>query len=222
VADVDGEKTPEKALEQVWRGLCDGYPLREYVGAWGDAWLEEFRPRVRAASDLAEAFPIIEELVLRFQDCHTRLHWPGKPERIRPPARLGWVEGGVAVLCAEPGTGLRPGERVLAVDGLDAEAAVRAAWPHVSGAHPEGHVQGACDHMVAGAPGTSLSLTTERSTGVLERRRTSQTAAAVQPAVALRQLPGDDAAVLRVRAWHGERLAEHLDRALGVCCKTGL
>src|SRR5688572_26666201 len=76
----EGEPGPAEVLETLWRGIQDNYPMLEFVGAHGDAWLEEFRPRVAAAKSLAEAFPILEELVCRLRDYHTRLWWPGKPD----------------------------------------------------------------------------------------------------------------------------------------------
>ena len=209
--------TPEEALEQVWGALRDHYPLMEYLGAFRDpsrdVWLEEFRPRVRQARSLTEAFPIIEELVLRFQDCHTTLQWPGKPRRTRPPIRLGWVEGGVAVLRATDETGLYPGDRVTAIDGRDPVDAIRDAWPHVSGAHPEGHVQGALDHLIGGSPGSELTIGTLRGAVHLLRPQ-SPTEQPPQEPVSLRTLDDGETVVLRIRTWGGDELVQRLDGLL--------
>jgi len=201
---------PEDALDQVWAALRDHYPLMEYLGAYDDEWREEIRPRVRAARDLAEALPVIEELVLRFQDCHTRLLWPGKPERTRPGVRLGWVEGGVAVLRADADTGLAPGDRVLAVDGAEATAAVREAWPRSQGADPEAHAQSACDRLASGRPGTVLHLRTERGDVALTRPPEAPPGRPRTP-LGFRRLPEGDAGILRVAAWGGEGFLERMD-----------
>ena len=189
----------EAALEQVWAAIRDHYPMLEYVGAIGDEWLEEFRPRVAAAADPWE---VIEELVLRLQDYHTRLRRPGpQPLRTHPPVRLGWVEDGLAVLGAEPETGLLPGERILTVDGRTAAEAMAAVWAHSQGSTPEAHRRSACARLVAGPPGSTLTLVSARGAFTLLRPQAPGPLPAVAP-VAFAPLPGG-VGLLRVRAWGG-------------------
>lgn len=202
---------PEDALDEVWGALRTHHPMLEYLGVVGENWHAEYLPRVRAAGELAAALPIIEELVLRLQECHTRLLWPGKPAPARPDVRLGWVEGGLAVIRGDAGGALRPGDRVLGLDGTAAEDAVRAAWPRAQGATAEGHLQSACDRAIEGPPGTTLRLETERGACALPRG--GATAARPEPVV-LRVLPGSDAAVLRVPRWWGDGLLDQLDAFL--------
>jgi carboxyl-terminal processing protease len=205
--------TPEEALDQVWAGLRDYYQLMEYLGAFGDEWREEIRPRDRAAQDLAEVLPIIEELVLRFQDCHTRLHWPGKPHPTRPGVRLGWVEGGLAVVSADPATGLALGDRVLAIDGADAAAAMRAALPHSQGADPDAHAQSACAWLASGPPGTVLRLRTERGEVALARPAAASARPGGPPPRphSFSGVASGDVGILRIRAWGGDGFLQQLD-----------
>lgn len=192
----------EAALEQVWAAIRDHYPMLEYVGAIGDEWLEEFRPRVAAAAD---PWDVIEELVLRLQDYHTRLRRPGpQPVRTHPPVLLGWVEDGLAILGAEPETGLLPGERVLAVDGQPAAEALAAVWARSQGSTPEAHRRSACARLLAGPPGSTLTLVTARGAFALRRPHAAGhlPPTASPPPVAFAQLPGG-VGLLRVRALGG-------------------
>lgn len=201
---------PEEALDQVWTTLRDHYPLLAYVGACDD-WRDEIRPRVRAAADLAGALPIIEELVLRFNDCHTRLHWPGKPTRTRPAARLGWVEGGIVVLAAQASTALQPGDRIRTVDGMGARQAIRAVWALSQGADAEAHAQSACDRLCSGPPGTALRLGGERGEVSLLRPPVEPPVDRRPAPLAFRRVPAGDIGVLRIAAWGGEGFLPRLD-----------
>lgn len=219
--------TPEEALLQVWSALRDHYPMLEYAGCVGDHWVQELLPRVRAAGALDAAFPIIEELVLRLQDYHTRLEWPGpRPVVTRSPVDLGWVEGGVAVLSAEAGSGLRPGDRVLEVDGVSGPEAVRAVWGRAQGPTPDARRRSACRRLAEGAPGTTLRLRTERGSAELLRPepRPSPSRRAPEPEGLVAFRPLEDAGVLRIAAWGGglkaeafvQRLDGELERARGM------
>lgn len=195
---------PEDALEEVWAALRDHYPMLEYAGAIGDTWLEEFRPRVRAVDSLAAAWPIIDELVLRLQDYHTSLRPPDPlPPRTAPDLRLGWVEGGLAVLAVGPGIGLFPGERILAVNGLQGEAALATVWARSQGATPDAHRRSACAALLRGVPGSALRLLTERGEVLLRRPEVAPPAAAGAAPVSWRPLPAGEAGLLRIAAWGG-------------------
>jgi len=100
-------------LEALWKAIQDHCPMLEYAGSRGDEWLEEFRPRVAAAPDLAAAYPMMDELVCRLRDYHTRLFYPGRPERKSLPL-LGHVipaTGRTLVVVRKSiAPGIRPGE----------------------------------------------------------------------------------------------------------------
>ncbi len=207
------EVAPEDALRQVWGALRDHYPMLEYAGAVGDAWLEEFLPRARAAGSPERVFPLLRELVGRLRDYHTRIEWPGLaiPEETRPDLTLAWVDEGLAVAQADVDLGLPPGERVLAVDGLDTPRALARAWAESQGATPEARRRNACARLTQGAPGSVLRLRTESGEVEIARpeRRGDRIAAEPDPAriIGLDSL-GDDAGILRIRAWGGGLGAE--------------
>lgn len=96
--------------------------MMAYAGAIDDAWYEEFRGRIEGIEDLAEALPILEELVDRLHDYHTNFYWEGKPRWVTPGISLGIVEGQVCVVDSEPGLAVARGDIVTAIDGRDALA----------------------------------------------------------------------------------------------------
>jgi carboxyl-terminal processing protease len=85
---VAGSVSYVGALEELWRALKDNYPAMELVGAAGDGWLEEYRPRARAAGSARDAYTLMDELVCRLSDYHTRLTWPDMPPMAGPPVEV--------------------------------------------------------------------------------------------------------------------------------------
>ena len=76
---------PIEILQAAWQKLKDHYPMMEYMGAQGDEWLEEFQPRVAAAPTPEVAFDLIEEMVCRLNDYHTRFLRPGGSDNKSSP-----------------------------------------------------------------------------------------------------------------------------------------
>jgi hypothetical protein len=85
---MSSETNAVATLEALWTALKDHYPMMEYMGARGDEWLEEFRPKVAAAPDARAAFDLMDELVCRLNDYHTRFFAPGGLRRSSPPVRV--------------------------------------------------------------------------------------------------------------------------------------
>lgn len=154
--------TPVEVLEALWSALKENYPAFEFVvGATGDAWRDEFQARLETTTTLPEAYPVLEELVNRFHDYHTQLLWPNRPARQTPPGvRLGWVEGAVAVIAANPtpDAPLLPGDVLLAIDGVDAASLYQQKWAVARGATPYARQSWACDSLLEGAPDSTVSL----------------------------------------------------------------
>jgi hypothetical protein len=143
-----------ETLEALWQALKDHYPMMEYAGARGDEWLEEFRPKVAAAPTREAAFCLMDELVCRLNDYHTRLLWPGRPRHDSPWVRAEEVRDGrrrvVAIVAAAPDTGLKPGDEVLTVDGRPVREALAEAWRHSVGATAAARSRNACWRMLLG------------------------------------------------------------------------
>ena len=201
---AQGEATPEDALRQVWTALRDHYPMLEYAGAIGDAWLEELLPQARAAVGREGAFPILRALVGRLRDYHTRIEWPGVsvPARTRPDLTLTWIEEGLAVAAAGAGLGLHPGDLVLAVDGVPSGQALARAWEETAGATPDAHRRNTCRHLTDGPPGSALRLVTTAGEVALLRPPLAPRLEP-DPAAILGLQIRDDVGVLRIGAWGG-------------------
>ena len=158
-------------LDALWAALKDNYPAFEFVvGATGDDWRDEFRARLEDVAGLADAYPILEELVNRFHDYHTQLLWPEKPSRLTPAGvRLGWVEGVVAVVTApSPEAPLMPGDVLLAIDGGDADRLYRERMAVARGATRYARQSWACDSLLEGDPGTTVWVRVGRGEETLE------------------------------------------------------
>ncbi|RLI25286.1 hypothetical protein DRO57_04460 [Candidatus Bathyarchaeota archaeon] len=167
-----GELKPVEVLEVLWRELKDNYPMMEYAGFLDDSLLDEYRGRVMEASDWASAYRLMEELVNRLNDYHTRLEWPGKPVLLTPPIRLTLVEEGViAVLEADKSTSLKPGDVVLAVDDVDAMKTFQGLLERAFGATVYARRRWALTQMLLGKPGSRVKLTVYRlGAGVFDVR----------------------------------------------------
>ena len=209
--------TPREALDELWQTLRDHYPMLEYAGAVGDQWAEELRPAVHAASDLAAAYPLLERLVLRLDDYHTRLEYPGKAgPRPQAPLRLGWIEDGLTVLEGDASAG-RPaaGEVVLRLDGVPATTAMRAALSESHGPTPAARRRDACRRLVEGDGGSPLDVETESGHYRLTRPPLPPTDS--HPPAPTLTWPADGVACLRVPAWGGrgtDAFVAHLDALL--------
>ena len=167
----DDNAAPAALLDALWMALKDNYPAFEFVvGATGDAWRDEFRVRLENVTSLPETYPILEELVNRFHDYHTQLHWPGKPAFQTPGGiRLGRVEGAVAVVTAlTPSVPLLPGDVLLAIDGEDAEPLYCQRLTVARGATRYARQSWACDRLLEGDFGTTVWVRVRRGEETLE------------------------------------------------------
>ena len=157
---------PAEVLDALWAALKDNYPAFEFVvGATGDAWRDEFRARLVGVPALSDAYPVLEELVNRFHDYHTQMHWPDKPSRRSPAGvRLGWVEGVVAVVTAAPlpAARLMPGDVLLAIDGEDVDRLYQRQLAIARGATHYARRSWACDSLLEGNAGTTVGVRVQR------------------------------------------------------------
>ena len=161
--------TPAELLDALWDALKDNYPAFEFVvGVTGDAWRDEFRARLIDVTSLPDTYPALEELVNRFHDYHTSLHWPDKPSHYSPAGlRLGWVEGVVAVVTATtvPAAPLMPGDVLLARDGEDVGRLYQQRLTVARGATQYARQSWACDTLLEGDAGTTVSVRVQRGGG---------------------------------------------------------
>ncbi|HTE17967.1 MAG TPA: S41 family peptidase [Armatimonadota bacterium] len=200
--------TAVEVLEKLWAAIRDHYPMLEFVGVHDDAWLDEFRPRVAAAKDLAAAFPIMEELVCRLRDYHTRLWWPGKPDRASLPV-LGHLlpgrEPSLVVVRRSAVEGVGPGDEIVRVGGLPVQEALAAAWRYAVGSTPEAQSRSAVDRMLSAAPGAEVALELRERAGAALRevRLHASGYPDDEPTVSDRALD-KDTGYIRIPRWYGK------------------
>lgn len=182
------EPEPSVVFEALCQALRENYPMLEYAGWRDEPWTKEFRTRIAGAGSLNDAYGIMDELVCRLNDYHTRLVWPGKPPLVSPAFRLEPVfatgvapadhgiwgrtrppmslpaldEITIAVVSARTNCGVLVGDEILEVNGLSVREALERAWPHVVGSSVAGKLRAAAGRMVAGTIGEELSLEVRR------------------------------------------------------------
>jgi C-terminal processing protease CtpA/Prc len=235
--------SPVEILEALWKALQDHYPMLDYVGAHGDEWLEEFRPKVSSAPDTQAAYRLMDELVCRLNDYHTRLRWPGQPPEESPPLRAAWVFKGspspakgvayrplvgaphepprlegyaLAVAQADAGTGLKPGDEIETIDGRPALAALAEAWKRSVGSTLDAKLQAAAWKALRGAPDqpVRLGIRTEGNSAV-RNVEVPRSGFPSEPTVSRRIVR--EVAVIRIARWVNsgeEDLAAEFDRLL--------
>ncbi len=149
---------PLEILDALWKALQDNYPMMEYAGAFEDSWYEEAKSKIEGMTDLDQALPVMDALVKRLNDYHTRLLWRGKPRLLTPSMSLGLVEERIAVLDRDSGTPVDPGDIVLTIDSSDAKAQFDLLYPEAFGATRYARNQDACRTLVARPEGSVVHL----------------------------------------------------------------
>lgn len=174
--------------EALCRALQDYYPMLEMAGLAGNQWVTEYRAKVGAAPDAPAAFEIMDELVCRLNDYHTRLDWPGRPRlasppfevepvltatelpagfgvwgQVRPPRELPDLVGvAIAVVASDPACGLRAGDEILRIDGRPVTEVLRETWRHSVGSSSGGKLRMAAARALQGARARELQLEVRR------------------------------------------------------------
>ncbi|HWI59512.1 MAG TPA: S41 family peptidase, partial [Bacillota bacterium] len=163
--------------------------MLEFAGLCDPDWIKEYRARVIAAPTTEAAFEIMDELVCRLNDYHTRLSWPGKPRlvsppvrvepvlakgplpadfgiwgQVRPPVKLPSLEGvAIALVETDKEGGLQVGDEILSVDGVPLHEALARAWCHAVGSSTAGKLRSACWRMLLGLPDSQLQIQVRRA-----------------------------------------------------------
>ncbi len=210
--------TPSQVLDALWNALMDHYPVVQYLGIIDDSRLEKARHRVADAADWPAAYAIMEELVDAFHDYHTGLSWPGRPDYAHPPARIGCVDGILAVERCEPQTGLSPGDIVVSIDGEDAMRLFHERREVASGATKYARWRWVTSALMRGLDGSEITLEVQGADGATRTVTMSRKSSGgrPEPTVEVSEI-GSDVAYVRIRRWwgmDGEDLVADFDTAL--------
>jgi len=194
-APKETPRSPDKwlaTLEELWTKLSNIYPALEYKGIEGISWMEPAAKRVRQAQTEEEFHTILLELMARLNDTHTRIvYYPGQPRLESPPVFLNQVEGKVAVIQAEPDTGLSPGEVIVAVEGTPTVECIAKEMKQVCNSTERGRLREACSRLLAGRPGSSVTVTVEdanKTRREVKLRRQGKPTFRNEPAISSRKL----------------------------------
>ena len=174
------ERLPASAytedFDAAWAFIRDTYAYFDHEVVDWERVRVVLRPRTAAVRDHAGFVGLLEELVEHLCDHHAHLgvHTASSP-RLVPSGTDLWAEhrGAMAVITAvragsaAEGSGLRPGMRIVAIEGSPVTAAVDDRLPHaVKSDHP-GARDWALRMLLAGRHGTSVNVEVETETGML-------------------------------------------------------
>ncbi len=204
-------------VEELWRHLNGIYPALEYKGINSRAWIEPTLERVHQARTDEEFYGLLLELIASLKDTHTRIvSYPGQPWRETPPVFLNEVEGKVAVIRADPTTGLAPGDVLVAIGGQPVEKCLAAAMKQVCGSTERARVRGTCERLLRGAPGSTVTVTVESPQGGRREvtvRCERKDGFMAEPNLSSRSLNAS-LGYIRIAGWGGSDLVANFDRAL--------
>ena len=193
-------------FDEVWALVRDRYVYRDYRGLDWEEVRAEFVARVAAAEGEEEFYALLEELIDRLGDEHSRFDTPQEvaeeAERFNGTLTYAGIgalvrelpEGVLITRLARGGpaelSGLQPRDLILAVDGVPVSDTVRLG--------PEGPIG-----AVRGAPGTTVRLTVSAPDGqVREVAIVRQVIPGdAFPPVEGRRLPGTDIGLVAIETF---------------------
>jgi carboxyl-terminal processing protease len=217
---LGGELTIERRLETIedlWKRLNEIYPALEYKGVTGHAWVEPAIARARQAKNNEEFYDALLELMAGLKDTHTRIvYYPAQTRPVSPPVQLNRVENKIAVVRADPGTGVSPGDVLAAIDGQPAEPRFSAALKRICNSTDLGREREACEHLLRGKPGASVTATFEspdRGTRQLTLQCGGSPEFWSEPTISSRRL-SESLGYIRIARWGGTGLVAEFDQAL--------
>lgn len=124
------------AVLAAWTPLRYFYPYFDVVDVDWDAALATALTQAAVDPDPAAFTSTLQRLIAALDDGHGQIVSPYRPPQGFLPLVWDWVEDQMVITTVTDGgvSGLAPGDRVLAIDGVAAEAALAAeTWPTPTG-----------------------------------------------------------------------------------------
>jgi C-terminal processing protease CtpA/Prc len=223
----ESNAAPNVVFDAVCKALQENYPMLEYAG-WKNEWMDEFKTRINEATNVQEGFLLIDELVCRLDDYHTKFFWAGKPQGKSPPFRVepvfkasasasecakwdvrptlkmpGLQDVVIAVVVAQTNIDAKIGDEILEVNEVPVGEALGQAWLHVSCSSMFGKLRGAAWRVFQMQPDAELKLKIRRH-GLGDKEEvmmitTPRTGDLRQEIVSARE--EDGIPVIRISAW---------------------
>ena len=221
-------------FDALCKGLRDNYPMLEFAG-WQDSWEAEFRARVQAAPSVEAAYDLMDELVCRLNDYHTRLFRRDQPHttrpnfqvepvltappapggygiwsELRPPFEMPALEGvTLAVVRSEESGTMKAGDEIIAVNGVSVEKALSAAWKHSIGCSVAGKLRWAAMRMLSVPESHSLEVKVRRKGGTEAVVKPRLGGGDGEPTLSTNEIAG--VPIIRIARWNGRDLVSQFD-----------
>ncbi len=196
-----GKEARERAFDFVWRTINDNYYNAQLNGVDWNAVGTRYRPLALAAADDDAFWDTLDRMTGELRDAHTRVESPKRVELRKRDASvtLGFaffpVEGRltVSVVNLESDAwwaGVRPGMRLVAIEGEPAEAAFERlkADTRQDSTERSRHMR-ALRHLLTGDSGTTVAFTFERGDGTRFDARLARRKIVTRPIESHRLLP---------------------------------
>lgn len=221
-----GEARRMELFEEVWRLVRDRYVYPDFRGLDWDAIRAEFEPQVRAAEDPTVFYALIQTMIDRLGDEHSRFDTPQEvaeeEARYSNTFQYGGIgalvrtvdEGGLIIQLAENGpaeqAGIQPRDVIVAVNGIP--------FTDTTAFGPDGPIG-----VVRGPAGTSVTLTVQ-SPGQLPRDLTIIRQIIPENAyseVEGFRIPGTDVGLVRIGTFNQAELDIQVRERINVLLNAG-
>jgi C-terminal peptidase prc len=216
----------QEIFNDVWTLVRDRYVYEDYGGIDWDAVREEFEPLIARAASEEEFYALIEQMVARLGDDHTRFDTP--QEVAEEAARFdgGVAYAGIGAMIRElpegilitrlaPNSpaeqaGLQPRDLIVAVNGVPVSDTVTFG--------PGGPIT-----VVRGQPGTPVQLSVRDSAGTVREVTVIRQVIPPDafPIVEARRLPGTDIGVVLIDTFNVSALDERVTDAIMSLFRSG-
>lgn len=212
------------ALYRFWNIIEYWFPYRDVIGENWDTVLSEFIPRVALAKTSETYQQEMMALIARVKDTHANL-WSSI--NVRPPvgncmipAVMRFAENQAVVASAEPGTALKPGDILMALDDKPVPELVREWSPYYAASNEPTRLRDIAEYMTRGKCGPA-SLRIKRGVETLELKADREQPKAVRRA-RTHDRPGDtfqrlskDTGYLKLSSVKAASAASYIDSAAG-------
>ncbi|HWN41667.1 MAG TPA: PDZ domain-containing protein, partial [Thermoanaerobaculia bacterium] len=122
------------------------------------------RPALAAASEDSESFlRAMGRLLVPLTDTRARFFRMDEPMPLALPLAWEWIEGQLTITGAAEGTGIKPGDVVLSVNGRPTEEVAREDEALVSAATPEGRRWWTLERLLYGPVSSQVTLRLEKA-----------------------------------------------------------
>ena len=162
------------AAVQVWANHEYFYPYKKLMNEDWTGVLNEFVPRLEAATDAREYQLGVSEMLTHVHDTHSGAYSKTLAQfnEAVPPLVLRWIENAPVVtqirdkdLVANAGIAI--GDAIVAVDGTDVSARVKELSKYASASTPQALMWKVCSNLLAGVDGSQVALQVRKPDGAV-------------------------------------------------------